>query len=120
MYAGQEQWGVCSRSDRPRRVLWHKPQMRVTELQNEVNHLVFLYFTSVGVIQRDAGSADISSKMDEMMREIGECRRRISEYMEDGPLEVELCDDYDDVVLEGREFIRDGFCFLDSMLKTNK
>lgn len=90
--------------------------MRITELQNEANHLLFLYFTSVGVLQRDADCTDIGSRMSELCREIGECRRRICRHMECGREWVVLCSDYEHAIEEGREFVRDGVCFLDRVL----
>lgn len=97
--------------------LW---EMRITELQNEANHLLFLYFTSIGVIQRDANSDDIEDKIHELRREIEECRERMLKYMEENVEKVKLRDDYEDIVAEGKKFVRDGFCFLDRMLDTNE
>ncbi|ADM11722.1 uncharacterized protein Eint_061150 [Encephalitozoon intestinalis ATCC 50506] len=91
--------------------------MKITDLQNEVNHLLFLYFTSIGVIQRDAGLGDIYDKMEELKREIDDCRKRIMRLMDSEEVDVELCNDYKEIITEGKEFVRDGLSFLDKLLK---
>ena len=90
--------------------------MRITDLQNEANHLLFLYFTSVGVIQRDAGTAGVHDRMDELRREISECRGRILGLLDGCEADVELCADYRQVAASGREFVCDGTSFLDRVL----
>jgi len=90
--------------------------MRATELQNEVNHLVFMYFTSIGVVQRDAGEDDIHTKMNDLTDEIRRCRERIGELMHEDMAKEHIRDDYNKIIAEGREFIKDGMCFLDAIV----
>lgn len=90
--------------------------MRITDLQNEINHLLFLYFTSIGVIQRDAGTAGVHDRMEELRREIEECRRRVARLMDAEEADASLCEDYREVAASGREFVLDGMSFLDKLL----
>lgn len=91
--------------------------MNLAELQNEINHLLFLYFTSIGAIQRDAGSPDISKSMDDLVSEIIQCKKRISAQLQGEEHEVQLPEDFDAVVDEGREFVEDGLYFIDEIVK---
>ncbi|AFM98488.1 hypothetical protein KMI_03g05670 [Encephalitozoon hellem] len=91
--------------------------MKITDLQNEVNHLLFLYFTSIGVIQRDAGLSDVYDKMEELKREIDDCRKRIIRLVDSEEADVELCSDYREIIAEGKEFVKDGLSFLDKLLR---
>jgi hypothetical protein len=91
--------------------------MRISELQNEVNHLLFLYFTSVGVIQRDANEPDIREKMKDLVGEIRACKERIRMYMEEDEEDAVLCEDYEEVIAEGKEYIKDGLEFLDAAIR---
>ncbi|KMV66017.1 hypothetical protein M970_061170 [Encephalitozoon cuniculi EcunIII-L] len=94
--------------------------MKITDLQNEINHLLFLYFTSIGVIQRDAGSSDVHDKMEELKREIDDCRKRITRLMDSEEADAELCSDYREVIAEGKEFVKDGLSFLDRFLQKDR
>lgn len=94
--------------------------MRVTEIQNEANHLLFLYFTSIGVIQRDSDAQDIDDKMNELAKEIKACKVRLNDYLNEEAKDVDLCKDYYDVINEGKEFVKDGISFIDRMLKIKK
>jgi hypothetical protein len=91
--------------------------MKISELQSEVNHLLFLYFTSIGVLQRDANEPDIEEKMGDLVKEMKACRERIRMYMEEENADAVLCEDYEEVIDEGREYVKDGLEFLDSILR---
>ncbi|KAM0672116.1 hypothetical protein CWI42_070240 [Ordospora colligata] len=90
--------------------------MRTTELQNEINHLVFMYFTSIGVIQRDSGQSDICVKMNDLIGEIRRCREKIRELMCEHTVEEHIRDDYSKIIADGKDFVEDGMCFLDAIM----
>lgn len=91
--------------------------MDLHALQNEVNRLLFLYFTSIGSIQRDAGLPDVGKSMGELVAEIARCKERIDMLLEDEGALVSLPGDFDAVIDEAREFMCDGLCFIDKIVK---
>ena len=52
------------------------------DLRNETNHLLYLYFNSIGVIQRDYSKEDILEQVDAMCKDIRSCQRRIYEILD--------------------------------------
>ena len=87
--------------------------MDIHGLQAEINHLLFLYFTSVGSIQRDAGTPENERGMRELVREIAECRARIRRILEPEPGAPAALDDYAAVIEQGKAYIADGMAFID-------
>lgn len=53
-----------------------------TKLRNEVNHLLYLYFNSVGVIQRDYDREGIETQVQEMCSEIRSSKDRIYSHLD--------------------------------------
>lgn len=90
--------------------------MIITHLQNEINHLVFLYFTSIGVLQRDYNSPDIKKIMADLQDEINLCFKRIKKYSEMNFKEVGV-DCRAIAVLEyAKDYLEEGYEFLDWLI----
>lgn len=87
--------------------------MNLSSFQNEVNHLLFLYFTAIGVIQRDIDKGDIQAEMDALLAEIKRCRDSLHSYLDDLHADQELCLEHKDIVEEARAFVDDGLCLID-------
>ncbi|WUR02639.1 uncharacterized protein VNE69_02161 [Vairimorpha necatrix] len=64
--------------------------MDVTSLQVEINHLVFLYFTSLGVLQRDSMSENIKETMTDLQVELKKCIERINNFLKEDNQEETL------------------------------
>lgn len=79
------------------------------DLRNETNHLLYLYFNSIGVMQRDYDHEDILEQVDTMCREIRSCQKRIHEILESVVCENVghlVCEPQDSSVLhDGAEFM---------------
>lgn len=87
--------------------------MNLTSFQNEVNHLIFLYFTAIGVIQRDASKENIQEEMDALLAEIRRCRATLYLYLDDtGPDQAPPLE-YKVTIEEARAFIDDGLRLID-------
>lgn len=80
------------------------------ELRNEVNHLLYLYFNSVGVLQRDYSREDIAEQVQAMSREIKNSKDRIYGMLDQVEKKAESVPGED---LPDREVLRDGLEFLD-------
>lgn len=91
--------------------------MDLHALQNEINHLLFLYFTSVGSIQRDASLPSVNKSMNDLVEEIVKCKKRIDRLLDDRGALKSLPDDFEEVVNEGKEFISDGLYFIDKIVR---
>jgi hypothetical protein len=92
------------------------PPMNINDLQNEINHLLFLYFTSIGVIQRDYDSAEINKTMDELIIEIRNCKDRIDLYLDSDVEDKKLPQDFNSRLNAARAFVEDGFSFIDHLI----
>jgi hypothetical protein len=70
----------------------------LAELQNEINHLLFLYFTAIGVIQRDCKEEHTKEVViPELVKNIKECRARICSMLDNQPkVEPEIPDNLED------------------------
>lgn len=90
--------------------------MIITHLQNEINHLVFLYFTSIGVLQRDFNSPEIQKIMSDLQGEMEMCFGRIKKYSEMEIKGVKV-DERAEMVLEyARDYLEEGYEFLDWLI----
>ncbi|KAI5169814.1 hypothetical protein PAEPH01_1019 [Pancytospora epiphaga] len=90
--------------------------MDLGKLQVEVNHLLFLYFTSIGSIQRDAGEADIENRMGELIEEIKKCKSRIDALLAENVSKEVLPDDFYEVIENGKVFVDDGLYFINKIV----
>lgn len=90
--------------------------MNLGELQAEINHLLFLYFTSVGSIQRDASNADIGNSLNELTGEIERCKARINRLLSEEPATRTLPDDFYGIIEEGKAFVDDGLYFINRIV----
>ncbi|KAI4293228.1 hypothetical protein PAPHI01_2502 [Pancytospora philotis] len=91
--------------------------MDQTALQNEINHLLFLYFTAVGVIQRDAHLLAVHKHIDSLVDEIARCKERIDALLETSAAEESLPEDFAETIEQGRSFVEDGRCFIDRIIE---
>ena len=94
--------------------------MRLQELQNEINHLLFLYYTSIGSIQRDAMDPGVEQSMEDLATEFIRCKERIDGCLDDGEDLPAMPDDFQRVIEEGKAFMSDGLCFIDEILKMSE
>jgi hypothetical protein len=90
--------------------------MLVTELQNEINHLVFLYFTSIGVLQRDSKHEEVSQNIRDLQAELRECFKRILTILEDDEKIEMLHKDSEEIIAKSKQYLDEGFAFLDSII----
>lgn len=79
------------------------------DLRNETNHLLYLYFNSIGVMQRDYGNEDILEQVDTMCKEIRSCQKRINDILDSVVCENTvdtMCEPQSNCVLQdGIEFV---------------
>ena len=90
--------------------------MDLTSLQCEVNHLLFLYYTSIGVLQRDYNDPTLDQSMDELLKEIVECKRRIDRYFSDGCHVENVSNDLKSVLEAGKIYREDALAFIDDVI----
>lgn len=90
--------------------------MDLSELQTEVNHLLFLYFTSVGSIQRDVSNANIGDSLSGLVEEIKRCKTRINLLLSEEPATTALPDDFYGIIEEGKAFVDDGLHFINQIV----
>jgi len=92
--------------------------MKINELQAEINHLLFLYYTSIGVLQRDAMSEDVNiyDSIGALIDEILACFKRIETYFETSIAPVEYPSDYFQVIEDGKEYVKDGLAFIEKII----
>eukprot|EP00866_Antonospora_locustae_P001586 jgi/Antlo1/1586/738 len=79
------------------------------DLRNETNHLLYLYFNSIGIMQRDYGNEDILEQVDTMCKEIRSCQKRIHEI-----LDRIVCENTENTVCEPQDsrVLQDGIEFM--------
>lgn len=87
--------------------------MNLSSFQNEVNHLLFLYFTAIGVIQRDINNEHIQAEMDALLAEIKRCKDSLYSYLDGSITDPEPFLDHGDVIEDARAFIDDGLSLID-------
>ena len=91
-------------------------KMKITNLQNEINHLVFLYFTSIGVLQRDCHLETAQEIRLNLQKEIQDCLNRVNNILEDDDTIEYLKDNSEDVLKYSKEYLDEGYDFLDYLL----
>lgn len=92
--------------------------MDLSSFQNEVNHLLFLYFTSIGVIQRDAENEDIEIQMEALLNEILKCKNTLYNFLNDPTIKpMEHNTDKDEILDNAKRFIEDGLCLIDKIIE---
>lgn len=90
--------------------------MLVTELQNEINHLVFLYFTSIGVLQRDSKHEEVSQNIEDLQVELRECFRRILKILNDEEEKETIHKNSEEIIRKSKQYLDEGYAFLDSII----
>lgn len=79
------------------------------EIRSEINHLLYLYFNSIGVIQRDCAKDSIHAQIEEMAAEIKTCAKRIC-----GTLDAASCAQKKDADAPAdKQTLGDGLAFVD-------
>jgi len=95
--------------------------MDLQALQNEINHLVYLYFTTIGVIQRDVDKDDIGSTMESLFDEIKSCRANLDRLLECTAFQPkEENKDKEKIIREAKDFIEDGLYFIDRITERHE
>lgn len=91
--------------------------MDLTSLQCEINHLLFLYYTSIGVLQRDYDKPGIEKSMGDLLQEISQCKERIDTYFRSGCTIPEIETEYLQTIKEAKEYKDDADSFIDALLE---
>lgn len=89
--------------------------MNLSSFQNEVNHLIFLYFTAIGVIQRDANKENIQAEMDALLAEIVKCRTSLYLYLDKLDSDQVPSLEHESIIEDARAFIDDGLHLIDKV-----
>ncbi|EOB14365.1 hypothetical protein NBO_28g0004 [Nosema bombycis CQ1] len=91
--------------------------MIITHLQSEVNHLIFLYFTTIGVLQRDADSPEIDKIKEDLLNEVKKCLERTKKYSEMNIKEVKVSDKLEFTLNYAKDYLSEGYEFLDWLIE---
>lgn len=91
--------------------------MIITHLQSEVNHLIFLYFTTIGVLQRDADSPEIDKIKEDLHHEVKKCLERTKKYSEMNIKEVKISDKLEFTLNYAKDYLSEGYEFLDWLIE---
>lgn len=91
--------------------------MNLSDFQNEVNHLLFLYFTSIGVIQRDSDKESINKEMEMLVEEIAHCKNKIDRYLDGEREYLKLPEDYKKQISKAKQYFKDGMEFIDKIMQ---
>jgi hypothetical protein len=87
------------------------------DLQNEVNKLLFHYYNSIGLIQRDFQNADIDAITNTLLEEIKASKKRIDEYLAEDLKEIEMIHDYERIIEEGENYVKDATYLIDALFQ---
>lgn len=90
--------------------------MNLEALQNEINMLMYLYFTAIGVIQRDVDSEDIENIMKSLVEEIKGCKLSLDRILSETnhPI-IQENKNKESIIEEAKIFISDGLFFIDKI-----
>lgn len=94
--------------------------MDVTSLQCEINHLLFLYYTSIGVIQRDYAASTIDTSIDALVSEIAACRARIESYLNGAAASILPLEGSAETIESAREYFEDAQALIDAITNTDE
>lgn len=90
--------------------------MDIELLQNEVNRLLHLYFTTIGILQRDALDDQIENTITQLLENIMTCKSNIESYLMNKKVKKDLgIYNEKEQVERIKEFIRDGEEFIDKI-----
>ncbi|KAI5149653.1 hypothetical protein ENBRE01_1035 [Enteropsectra breve] len=92
--------------------------MRIDDLQMEINHLMFLYYTIIGVIQRDSSTGTVYSSIEELCDEIVKCKERLDTLLQDNRETQSMPDlGVDKILKDAKEFLKNGTAFIDKIIE---
>ena len=91
--------------------------MDLDEFQKEVNNLLFLYYNSIGVIQRDFLKEDIESTMESLLNDLKVCKAKIDFFLENKVEVKKIDENYEKIIKEGEMFVSDGLFLIDELTK---
>ncbi|KAM0680979.1 hypothetical protein GINT2_000761 [Glugoides intestinalis] len=91
--------------------------MNLHEFQKEINNLLLLYYTSIGVIQRDCDNEDIKDTMKILSEDIKQCRKRLKAFLDENEDNVKILENYEDIVMRCKNFIEDGNYIIDKIIE---
>lgn len=90
----------------------------ILDLQKKINHLLYCYFTAVGVIQRDCYDDEVYNTMDVLIQEIKATRKAIDDHLNETPEERNVNDlDVAKVIEKTEKHLENGRALIDHILK---
>lgn len=90
--------------------------MNLHELQNEINKLLFHYYNTIGLIQRDCINENVDELLEALRKDLKDCKTRLDSMLDDGNNEVELLSDLQEIIRESENFIEDGKYIIDKIV----
>lgn len=91
--------------------------MSLDELQKEINNLLYFYFNSIGVLQRDFNDPKIESTMDLLLHDLKNCKARIDLLLSLDLKEESILENSNEIIKEGEDFVSDGMYLIDKITR---
>lgn len=75
-----------------------------------------MYYTSIGVIQRDCGNENIEETMKTLSEDIKECRKRLKGFLDEKDDDVKVLENSEEIIVKSKNFIDDGNYIIDKII----